>query len=190
MNTPFKTLRTLSFLSLLFLTLLLAGNGFSHEGEKDCKLHSECPSGVCNHIKADFGHCAPKKCKPGEKTDNNNFYCKDNGKWQASKKAGEVCVKDLECFQPTCFMNPRCDVMPKKVSSCKEGKCILVGQADLCEAKGMKRVLAAEEWIQSSDGRCMESMAQRVLRTVCVPCGNGKCDPGESVCNCSQDCKK
>jgi len=32
-------------------------------------------------------------------------------------------------------------------------------------------------------------MAQRILRTVCAPCGNGVCDPDESVCNCPRDCK-
>jgi hypothetical protein len=87
-------------------------------------------------------------------------------------------------------MDPMCDTRPKQKAVCQEGVCRLIVQKDACAAKGMKRLLHPDEYMVSEDGRCMESMAQRLLRTVCVPCGNGVCDQDESPCNCPQDCKK
>lgn len=34
-------------------------------------------------------------------------------------------------------------------------------------------------------GQCMPSVADDL---VCLPCGNGVCDPGESACLCPHDC--
>jgi hypothetical protein len=156
---------------------------------KPCSAHSECPSGVCSHFKADNGECAPEKCTVGERADNNHFYCGKAGKWEKSKGEGEACAETLECYQPTCFMNPMCDANPKEQAACEAGKCVLRPLPDACTAKGWKTVLHPSEYSVDEGGRCMESLAQRVLQTVCVPCGNGKCDPDESKCNCPVDCK-
>ena len=176
---------------MVFLAVLVMGcaTGGAAEKQKSCRAHAECPSRVCSHYKKDSGFCAPVKCSPGERADNNHFYCDAAGKWKKSRRTGEPCSKAWECFQPTCYMDPMCDARPKQTAVCKAGKCALETAPDACAQQGGRRVLAPEEYVQDASGRCMESMAQRVLRTVCVPCGNGTCDEGESVCNCPADCK-
>jgi hypothetical protein len=144
---------------------------------------------VCSHYKKDNGFCAPVQCAWGQRADNNHYYCDGSGKWRKSKQEGEACAKVWECYQPTCYMDPMCDARPKRTAVCRQGKCVLQVEADACTLQGKKRVLAAEEYSQDEGGRCMETLAQRILRTVCVPCGNGACDPDESVCNCPEDCK-
>ncbi len=156
----------------------------------DCRSHSECESKVCSHYKKDNGFCAPLDCSPSERADNNKFYCDKAKKWQKSRREGEPCENSYECYESNCFMNPTCDLMPKSKSICKDGECTSVVEQDICAIAGMKRVLAKGEWMQSEDGTCMESLAQRVLKSVCVPCGNGVCDEKESICNCPEDCKE
>ncbi len=176
---------------LVILAVLAVGcaAGSAAEKKKPCLAHAECASGVCSHYKKDNGFCAPRECSPGERADNNHFFCDASKRWRKSKREGEPCAEAFECFQPTCYMDPMCDARPKQTAACKAGKCVLVTEPDACMRAGKQRVLAAEEYLQDENGRCMESMAQRVLRTVCVPCGNGTCDEGESVCNCPADCK-
>jgi hypothetical protein len=154
----------------------------------DCREHAECPSGVCSHYKKDNGFCAPEDCRPGERTDNNHFFCSKEKKWEKSRPEGEACEKDFQCYQPTCFMDPMCDTRPKVQAVCQGGKCKHKASKGSCAAQGKKKVLHPSEYTVDDKGRCMESMAQRVLRTVCVPCGNGTCDPDESHCNCPGDC--
>ncbi|RME19937.1 MAG: hypothetical protein D6806_17395 [Deltaproteobacteria bacterium] len=166
------------------------GNGKdSGQKRKPCRKHHECPSGVCSRFKADNGFCAPAECKPGDHADNNNFFCSRDGRWRRAKREGEPCSADYECYQPTCFMNPNCNLQKKMRAYCRGGKCVLESMPDPCSAKGYRKVLAPEEFMVSEDGRCFQSMAQRLLRTVCVPCGNGVCDEDESRCNCPEDCK-
>ena len=158
---------------------------------KDCRGHSECLSGVCDHYKADMGKCAPEKCTEGEKSDNNNFYCDKNGKWQKSKMTGDNCNEDYECFKPTCFMNPMCDatgVLNTIVSCNLDNLCVSDDVMDECEKQGLKKVLQKDQYMKTEDGSCFESMAQMVLPTVCVNCGNDICEEEESKCNCPEDC--
>jgi hypothetical protein len=42
--------------------------------------------------------------------------------------------------------------------------------------------------LNSSEASPQTSLAQRVLDTVCIPCGNGRCDEMESFCNRPEDC--
>jgi hypothetical protein len=155
-----------------------------------CRAHSECASGVCDHYKKDNGYCAKPDCSAGERVDNNHYFCSSARKWQKSKAKGEPCRYAYECFEPTCYMNPSCDLTPKSVAQCQKGICTLRVEMDECAKQGRRRVLAPEEWHRSTDGSCFQSMAQRLLRTVCVPCGNGRCDSEESACNCPEDCKR
>ncbi len=156
-----------------------------------CKEHSDCLSGVCNHYKKDLGKCATESCKPGDRTDNNNFYCNEAWTWKPSKKTGEKCSYDYECYQPTCYMIPSCHVtdIPETRSYCDNGACVIRIVKNNCDEKGMKRLLKKDQYTRSEDGKCFENMAQRLLPTVCSPCGNGECDAElESVCNCPEDC--
>ena len=155
------------------------------EPRQECRGHGECPSGVCSRFKQDNGFCAPARCAPGERADNNNFYCDDAGKWTQSKRDGDPCAASYECYESTCFMNPMCDLHPPDQASCRDGRCVSVPVESDCAKGGGRQVLACEEFM---DG-CVESLAQRVLRTVCVPCGNGSCDPDECACNCPADCR-
>ncbi len=154
-----------------------------------CRRHADCASGVCERVKADMGQCAELPCRPGERADHNEFYCTPEQKWARTRRPGGACRADHECWQPDCFMNPNCGLGPRKRAVCRAGRCRLVsvGGGRSCRP-GFKKVLAPEEYMRDDKGRCMQSMAQRVLRTVCVPCGNGTCDPGESECNCPEDC--
>ena len=156
----------------------------------DCNLHDQCASGVCDHYKADLGKCAVTDCEPESKIDNNHFYCGQNRLWHASRNVGEFCEFDFECFKQTCFMIPDCQLtdIPNTIVSCENNKCVSRVEKDSCEKQGLKRVLAKNEFIPTSDGSCVESMAQRELKTVCVPCGNHVCDEPESNCNCPEDC--
>lgn len=150
---------------------------------KDCQNHNECKSGVCDHYKQDYGKCAAFSCATGEKSDNNNFFCNKEGIWERSKKKGEKCTDNFECYQPTCFMIPSCDMtdIPRTKAFCKNNICVHEAGQDKCEAQGLKRILKKED---------CNSMAQRILFTVCAPCGNGICDKElESKCNCPEDCK-
>ena len=180
-------------IALLTLSACRPADGKPKSADKverqPCRAHNECASGVCSHYKADNGFCARVKCKPGEHADNNHFFCNRAGKWEKSRREGEACGKSFECFQPNCYMDPVCDTRPKVRALCEGGVCNQVVIKDACSAKGFKKLLAPEEYAVSADGRCIESMAQRLLRTVCVPCGNGVCDKNESRCNCPADCK-
>ncbi len=159
------------------------------EQEQDCRAHSDCTSGVCSRYKKNNGKCATVACTIGERADNNHFFCNREGKWEKSRGQNEHCDHAYECYQATCFMNPTCELAPPPAVTCEKGKCVEVAKKDECERTGKKRVLAKDEWMQSDDGACMQSIAQRQLRTVCVPCGNGVCDKEESVCNCPEDCR-
>ena len=156
---------------------------------QQCTEHSACASKVCDHYKKDLGNCAPKRCEIGEKTDNNNYYCNNELKWEKSKKKGTSCQNDFECFQQTCFMNPRCGLNQIPKASCEGGKCVLEAGPDPCGV-GMSTALRKDQYNLDQDGNCQESMAQMVLPTVCIKCGDSICDEEtESECNCPKDCR-
>lgn len=157
----------------------------------ECKENYECSSGVCNRLKKDYGTCAPDVCVPGERIDNNNFFCNNKGKWQKSKITGENCKEDYECFKSTCFMIPDCEMtdIPRTEVTCEENKCVSEIKKDECELKGMKRVIKKQFFTKTETGDCFESIAQRTLPTICIPCGNNVCDEEESECNCPEDCR-
>jgi hypothetical protein len=154
--------------------------------QQACRAHGECPSGVCSHFKKDNGYCAPERCAPGERADNNQFYCDRAGSWVRSRREGEPCEQSYECYESTCFMNPMCDLHPPDRAECRDGACVRVPVESDCATGGGQLVLACEEFMEG----CVESLAQRVLRTVCVPCGNGVCDAEECPCNCPADCPR
>jgi len=151
-------------------------------GGEECGKNTECLSGVCDLYKQQMGKCSPLPCTPGEKTNHNDFYCDQNGKWQKPKQAGDACVESYECFQPNCYEVPDCSVREK--ASCEENICIEKHLLDECEQKGLKKILRADQY--SDD--CFKSMAQMTLPTVCAPCGDGDCDQDETKCNCPEDC--
>ena len=158
---------------------------------EDCREHTECASNACDHYKADMGRCTKVPCTPGDRTDNNNLFCNGASAWEASKKGGDVCESDFQCFEPTCFMVPTCQLtdIPRTRAMCRDGRCVLEVGADGCGPEGGKRVLRKDQYSVLEDGSCMESMAQIELPTVCAPCGNGVCDEElESLCNCPEDC--
>lgn len=163
-----------------------AGVAGDTEARQECRDHGECPSGVCSHFKKDNGYCAPTVCSPGERADNNGFYCDEASRWIPSKREGEPCARGYECYEATCFMNPMCELSPPDRAQCRDGRCATVPAVGDCERGGGQRVLACDEYM----GGCIESLAQRVLRTVCVPCGNGVCDAEECACNCPADCAR
>ena len=153
-----------------------------------CNHNSDCPSGVCNPLKADYGTCAIEPCVSGERTRTNDFFCNAHGQWQPSKQAGESCTTDSECYKPTCFMNPSCELtdIPYTTVSCRNGSCTSEIVSDC--PPGFKRILEKDQYWTNGTS-CFESMAQMVLPTVCAPCGNGVCDnTTESACNCPRDC--
>lgn len=156
----------------------------------DCFNHADCASGVCDHYKAESGLCAPLPCAEGEKSDNNNFYCTAENQWKKTKQSGEACKNDYECYKPTCFMNPACELSPvsRTTVRCAGNVCLAETAPDECEAKGFKRALDKNFYTLQEDGRCFESMEQRILPTVCINCGNGVCEEKESKCNCKEDC--
>lgn len=157
---------------------------------KTCFNNSECESKICNKIYKNQGECASLYCVEGEKTDNNNYFCGKNNKWEKTKQIGEKCENNYECFQKTCYMNPMCDVEEQVQSVCENNICIHKKIKDECELKGMIKVLNKNEYFFDQNNNCQESLAQKILETVCVPCGNGICEVDESVCNCPKDCKK
>jgi hypothetical protein len=138
-----------------------------------------------------MGRCVKSPCTPGERTDNNNLFCNGASAWEVSIKDGEACEADYQCFEPTCFMVPTCQLtdIPRTRALCRDGRCVLEVSGDGCGPEGGKRVLRKDQYSVLEDGSCMESMAQMELPTVCAPCGNGVCDEElESACNCPEDC--
>ncbi len=162
----------------------------SKETVKMCIDNSECESKICNKIYKNQGECASLYCVEGEKIDNNNYFCDKNKKWKKSKQINEKCENNYECFQKTCFMNPMCDAEEKIESVCENNICTQKKIKDECELKGKVKVLNKNEYFFDQYNNCQESLAQKILETVCVLCGNGICETDESVCNCPQDCKK
>lgn len=67
--------------------------------------------------------------------------------------------------EQTCKDNPYCDL---------DNPC----------GAGLTRALRPDQY----GANCQESMAQMILPTVCIDCGDGVCDINESECNCPADC--
>ena len=152
-----------------------------------CTQHSDCPSGICNPFKAETGTCATEPCKVGEQSRTNEYFCNASSQWQKSKQLGEQCTDDFECYKPTCFMNPTCELtdIPRTIVSCTNNVCISEITADC--PPGLRRILQKDQYWTNGTS-CFESIAQMVLPTICAPCGNGVCDQEESICNCPMDC--
>ena len=189
MKTSFLPLVVIVVIVLIKFLILPAGG--KPEGGR-CREHNECSSGACDHYKKDQGRCASASCKIGDKADNNKFFCNENGQWEQSKNEGQLCEQDYECYQPTCFMIPNCDLtdIPRTKALCKDNVCVYEIEQDECEKQGLQRVLSKDAYFKTDDGQCIQSMAQMLLPTVCAPCGNGICDKEiESECNCPEDCK-
>jgi len=153
------------------------------EGEQ-CSSNSECESGICDRFYKDTGMCAPEECVEGVRADNNHYYCDRNGNWRKSKNAGGPCKENYECYEANCFMNPMCDLNPPDRAICENNVCVHIPSTDECVGPGMVRALRKDQYWEG----CVESLAQMILPTVCIPCGNGVCDEEESECNCPEDC--
>ncbi|MBI4439438.1 hypothetical protein HY638_00530 [Candidatus Woesearchaeota archaeon] len=176
--------------ALMVALVFVAGCTALNSGE--CNDNKDCDSGVCNHVKADLGMCEGASCTPGTTTDNNNFFCSEKGAWEPSKKEGEYCTSDYECYQPTCFMKPDCEItpIPRTRAACRYNACVYQVEDDSCAKEGLKRVLAKDQFTINLFGNCVESSEQAVLSSICAPCGNNVCDnETESECNCPEDCK-
>lgn len=153
-----------------------------------CNKQSDCPSGICNPLKADYGTCVPEPCASGEQSRTNEYFCNASSQWQQSKQVGEHCENEFECYKPTCFMNPTCELsdIPYTIVSCTNNICTSKVTSDC--PPGSRRILEKDQYWTNGTS-CFESIAQMVLPTICAPCGNGICDNAtESVCNCPQDC--
>ncbi len=175
----------MKWLIILFLgiVVLISGCISNQSGGEDCTQNSECKSGVCDLYKQELGTCAPTPCRPGDKTNHNDFYCDESGKWQLSKSIGMPCKNDLECYQPSCYEVPNCNVREK--ASCQNGLCTSETVQDECEKQGLKKILRSDQYNE----QCFESVKQMALPTVCAPCGNSVCDQDlETKCNCPEDC--
>lgn len=175
--------------TLLLLTVLVILSSCTQNIQNDevnpCSTDSDCPSGVCNLIKADQGECATTTCTPGDRTSTNHFFCNSSKEWQPSKQPGESCTEDYECFRQSCFMNPTCGLADIPAVSCKDNVCASEIRPNECEQQGLKKILRKDQFNE----QCFESIAQRVLPTVCAPCGNNVCETElESKCNCPEDC--
>jgi len=60
---------------------------------------------------------------------------------------------------------------------------------DECNFRGLVTVLPTDFYIQTDDGKCIESRERKTVATICIDCGDGICEGGqESVCNCPSDC--
>ena len=150
-----------------------------------CQADSDCPSGICNLLKADNGLCLFNPCTTGDRTSTNHFFCNISKEWQSSKQPGESCNEDYECFRQSCFMNPTCDIADIPAISCKNNICTSEIQQNECEQQGLKKILRKDQYNQD----CFESVAQMILPTVCTNCGNNICETKlESKCNCPEDC--
>jgi len=160
------------------------------DSDTSCTYHDECESGVCDHYYKDSGNCAVLNCNEGDRADNNKYYCDENSQWEKSKAVGDNCNNDYECFQPSCFMNPSCELtdIPRSKAVCQDNVCALEVEPDECIARGLTRVLQKEYYWKTEDGTCLESLEQRILPTVCIACGDNLCDEDESECSCPQDC--
>lgn len=156
-----------------------------------CRSDTECRSGVCDFIKQDMGTCADTKCSPGSQAQgiyDISFFCNRDGHWEKIKKTGDPCMHNYECYTRTCKDAPDCPP-GDYLTSCKNGICVLEQQRNECELKGLKRITVKEDADQNRDGSCFKTLAQRELKTVCSPCGNGVCERElESKCNCPADC--
>ncbi len=171
--------------AFLVLLLIITACAQANNVRTDCRSDADCQSGVCNLMKADNGVCAAEPCIPGERTTTNHFFCNIEKEWQQSKLPGDSCTYDYECFRQSCFMNPSCELADIPAVTCTDNVCVSEFQLNECEQQGMKKILQKDQF----NADCFESLAQRVLPTVCAPCGNGICDDVESRCNCPEDCK-
>ncbi len=177
-------LKPFLIVALLILSSCTQQNA-SNDTVNACTTDTDCPSGVCNPLKADQGECAPITCTPGDRTSTNHFFCNSSEEWQPSKAPGQPCKEDYECFRQSCFMNPMCELSDIPAVSCKNSVCTAQIHENECEQQGLKKILRKDQFNE----QCFESIAQRVLPTVCAPCGNNVCETElESKCNCPEDC--
>ena len=155
-------------IAVVVVVMVIAFNSQPRTGQSgkaagaDCRAHSECASSVCDFYKQDMGKCASSVCASGDEVVGINGaveYSCDNGGWSKVENGEQTC-KD----SPYCDLSQPCD-------------------------EGLTRVLRKDQFTITEGGQCFESVAQMVLPTVCVPCGNGVCDNQESECNCPADCK-
>lgn len=126
---------------------------------ESCGKDSDCESGVCNCIKQDSKVCEPVNCTPGD-------VATDCAGIVVKRCSQDASWAGVENGEQTCKDNPACDLNKP------------------C-AGGLIRALRKDQYGKD----CQESMAQMILPTVCIPCGNGICDDNESQCNCPEDCE-
>lgn len=169
-----------------------AENFLKSAGEA-CTAHSQCITSVCDFEKQDSGKCASAPCKAGELAGSNEFFCNDKGVWEKAKEAGTACGKDYECKQSSCANNPTCSLSGDKNSKtvCENSVCVKKVAADECSLDGKTKILRKDQFFDTEGQKCVQSLAQMELPTVCAACGNGVCDQDlESTCNCPADCKE
>jgi len=154
-------------------------------GGEECKENTECQSDVCDLYKQNMGKCAPEPCSPGEKTNHNDFYCDQNGQWEESKQAGDVCAESYECYEEKGYENPA--FRKRESVSCTNKICTYEAIQNQCEKQNLTEILNKNEY----DDQCTQNLVkQESEKRVCTPCGNGVCDQDETKCNCPEDCKK
>jgi len=130
------------------------------DGGTYCFVSTDCRSGVCNFIKQSYAECAAVYCEEGDEA------LGRDGKVKFECREGEWVGVD---GRQTCKDNPYCDLQLP------------------CEGLDEIRVLRSDQY---SGKDCVESMAQMILPTVCVECGDGICSEDESECNCPEDCEE
>jgi len=168
----------------------LCGNGKCDEGEnpdncgQDCKAPNLCGNGKCDDgenpdncaqdCKAP-NPCGNGKCDAGETNENCAQDCPkppDPGK-------AYTCIVD-ECGLGWCNNMGWCKSIIECLSKCADQAC-----ADKCgeNLNGFFKSQFEGNVKCALDNKCL------TFGPVVDPCGNGKCDPGENLNNCPEDCK-
>ena len=106
------------------------------------------------------------------------FYCREMG---YVEDGGDCVFPDGERCELWAFYKGNCgQKYVKKLACIGAGGWVFPGHK-CCEGLVGRGVAEVRP-----DGTC----ARRTGWGICLPCGNGVCDPSENRCNCPEDCKK
>jgi hypothetical protein len=170
------------------------------EDTGDCRKKSCCPGLECKTDLFDNSGNDMQKtcCKPGECAQDNTCaksgqtagpggrsICM-NGQWVNSScssgdKKGYNCSDGAQVDWCNCSGNKWiCINSPETQCKCRDqNSACNVSKTPCCQ--GLKPILLSQE----QNGQCITA----ACGSICKPCGNGVCDPGENKCNCPQDCE-
>jgi len=177
-------------------------------GEEVCSSHDDDCDGEVNE---GFPEC-PNLCdEDGDGWDNCPDVCNSHQEDLDGDGMGDACDPDIDndgflnsedCapYEPAVFPGAaeECDGVDNNCDGQLDAGCPCVGEfltfpsnaPELACCAGLVPVSACDVYssYECSGDECdFYCKCHDALVFVCTPCGNGQCDPGESVCNC-QDC--